>query len=83
MVVQGSIAALPISGVRVPVTAFTDDNHDAVMTVQPDGGVKTVTVAEAGTDGTSSVVTGLTAGTRIVSNGQTSLGDGEKVSYRQ
>jgi HlyD family secretion protein len=83
MVVQGSIAALPISGVRVPVTAFTDDNHDAVMTVQPDGSVKTVTVAEAGTDGTSSVVTGLTAGTRIVSNGQTSLGDGEKVSYRQ
>jgi RND family efflux transporter MFP subunit len=83
MVVQGTIATLPVAGVRVPVTAFTDDNHDAVITVQPDDTVKTATVAEVGTDGTTSVVSGLRAGTRIVSNGQTSVGDGEKVSYRQ
>ena len=68
---------------RVPVTAFTDDNHDAVITVQSDDTVKTATVAEVGSDGTTSVVSGLRAGTRIVSNGQTSVGDGEKVSYRQ
>jgi RND family efflux transporter MFP subunit len=83
MVVQGNIATVPIRGNRVPVTAFTDDNHDAVMTVQPDGTVKTVTVAEVGSDGTTSVVTGIGAGTRLVSNGQMSLGDGEKVSYQQ
>jgi RND family efflux transporter MFP subunit len=83
MVVQGSIAALPIRGIRVPVTAFTDDNHNAVMVVQPDDTVKTVTVAELGSDGTTSVVAGINAGTRLVSNGQMSLGDGEKVSYRQ
>ena len=82
MVVQGSIAALPVTGVRVPTTAFTDDNHDAVMTVQQDGSVKTVKVAESGSDGTTSVVTGITAGTRIVSNGQISVGDGEKVSLQ-
>jgi RND family efflux transporter MFP subunit len=82
MVVQGTIAALPIAGVRVPVTAFTDDNHDAVITVQTDDTVKTTTVAEIGSDGTTSVVSGLRPGTRIVSNGQTSIGDGEKVSYR-
>ncbi|MGC2406447.1 MAG: efflux RND transporter periplasmic adaptor subunit [Candidatus Cybelea sp.] len=82
MVVQGSIAALPVTGVRVPTTAFTDDNHDAVMTVQQDGSVKTVKVAEGGSDGTTSVVTGITAGTRIVSNGQISVGDGEKVSFQ-
>jgi RND family efflux transporter MFP subunit len=82
MVVQGTIAALPIAGVRVPVTAFTDDNHDAVITVQADDTVKTITVAEIGSDGTTSVVSGLRPGTRIVSNGQTSIGDGEKVSYR-
>lgn len=82
MVVQGTVATLPIRGVRVPVAAFTDDNHDALMTVQPDGSVKTVKVAETGSDGTTSVVTGLNAGTRVVSNGQTSVGDGEKVSFQ-
>jgi hypothetical protein len=51
--------------------------------VQPDDTVKTATVAEIGSDGTTSVVSGLRPGTRIVSNGQTSVGDGEKVSYRQ
>ncbi len=83
MVVQGNVATLPIAGVRVPVAAFTDDNHDAVMIVQPDGTIKTTKVAEAGTDGTTSVVTGLGVGARLVRNGQMSLGDGEKVSYRQ
>jgi multidrug efflux pump subunit AcrA (membrane-fusion protein) len=83
MVVQGAIATVPISGVRVPVTAFTDDNHDALMTVQPDNSIKTVQVAEVGSDGTISVVTGLASGTRIVSNGQASIGDGEKVSLQQ
>lgn len=83
MVVQGNIATVPIAGVRVPVAAFTDDNHDAVMTVQPDGTIKTVKVAEVGSDGTTSVVTGIGSGARVVSNGQMSLGDGEKVSYRQ
>ncbi len=82
MVVQGTIETTPIRGIRVPVTAFTDDNHDAVMTVQQDGSVKTVKVAETGTDGTTSVVAGLAAGTRLVSNGQTSVGDGEKVSFQ-
>jgi HlyD family secretion protein len=83
MVVQGDIATIPIRGVRVPVTAFTDDNHDAVMTVQMDDTIKTVKVTEVGTDGTTSVITGLPAGARLVSNGQMSLGDGEKVSYHQ
>ncbi len=83
MAVQGDIATVPIRGVRVPALAFTDDNHDAVMTVQPDGSVKTVKVTEIGSDGTTSVVDGITAGTRVVTNGQTSLGDGEKVSFQQ
>jgi multidrug efflux pump subunit AcrA (membrane-fusion protein) len=82
MVVQGAIATTPMRGVRVPVTAFTDDNHDHVMTVQPDGSVKTVKVLESGNDGTTSVVVGLASGTRVVSNGQTSVGDGQKVSLQ-
>jgi multidrug efflux pump subunit AcrA (membrane-fusion protein) len=82
MVVQGSVATLPVRGVRVPATAFTDDNHDAVMQIEPDDTVKTVRVSEVGTDGTTSVVAGIAAGTRLVSNGQMSLGDGEKVSLQ-
>jgi len=82
MVVEGMIATVPIRGVRVPVTAFTDDNHNALMTVQPDNSVKTLRVAEVGSDGTTSVVSGIAPGTRVVSNGQSSLGDGEKVSFQ-
>lgn len=82
MVVQGKIGALPVRGIRVPVAAFTDDNHDAVMTVQSGGNVKTVKVTELGSDGTTSVVAGLIPGTRIVDNGQASVGDGEKVSFQ-
>ncbi len=83
MVVQGDIATVPTRGIRVPVAAFTDDNHDAVMVVQSDDTIKTVKVSEIATDGTTSVISGVPSGTRIVSNGQTSLGDGEKVSYQQ
>jgi HlyD family secretion protein len=83
MVVQGIIATTPIRGVRVPATAFTDDNHDALMTVQADDSVKTMQVAEVGNDGTTSVVTGVPPGTRVVTNGQSSVGDGEKVSFQQ
>lgn len=83
MVVQGTIATIPVRGVRVPVTAFTDDNHDAVMTVEPDGSIKTVKVTEIGSDGTTSAIDGILSGTRIVSNGQASVGDGEKVSFQR
>ena len=82
MAVQGLIALPAMRGVRVPQTAFTDDNHDAILSIEPDGTVKTVKVSELGNDGTTSIVSGLTAGTRIVQNGQTSVGDGEKVSFR-
>ncbi len=82
MVAQGNITVPPIHGVRVPATAFTDDNHDALMTVASDGSVKTVKVAEIGGDGTTSVVSGIASGTRVISDGQASVGDGEKVSLR-
>jgi len=82
MVVQGTVATSPMQGMTVPETAFTDDNHDALMTVEPGGSVKTVKVTELGSDGTTSVVAGVPAGTRVVSNGQTSVGDGEKISFQ-
>ena len=82
MAVSGSVALPAARGVLVPTTAFTDDNHDAVQIVQTDNTVKTISVTEVASDGTHSVVTGIDAGTRVVSNGQSSVGDGEKVSYK-
>ena len=82
MAVAGTVAKPTLRGVRVPVTAFVDDNHDSVLTVDAGGIVKTVAVREVGNDGTTSIITGVTPGTRIVSNGQSSVGDGERVSYQ-
>jgi multidrug efflux pump subunit AcrA (membrane-fusion protein) len=82
MAISGSVALPQARGVLIPTTAFTDDNHDHVQIVQSDDTVKTVAVSEVASDSTRSVVTGLSAGTRVVSNGQSSVGDGEKVSYK-
>jgi multidrug efflux pump subunit AcrA (membrane-fusion protein) len=82
MAVTGSVVLPPVSGIEVPETAFTDDNHDEIMTVASDGTVATVSVTEVSTDGKTAIVTGIKAGVRVVSNGQLSLGDGEKVSYQ-
>lgn len=70
------------SGVRIPQTAFTDDNHTTILTVDADSTVHTAPVAEIANDGTHAIVSGLAAGTRVVSDGQTSVGNGEKVAVR-
>jgi multidrug efflux pump subunit AcrA (membrane-fusion protein) len=70
------------SGVRIPQTAFTDDNHNTILTIAPDSTVRTAQVTELANDGTHAIVTGLKAGTRVVSDGQTSVGNGEKVAVR-
>ncbi len=82
MAIQGSVRLPAVRGIRIPQTAFTDDNHDAVQIVQSDSTVKTVKVSELANDGRTSVVSGISSGTRIVANGQSSIGDGEKVSYQ-
>jgi multidrug efflux pump subunit AcrA (membrane-fusion protein) len=81
MVVSGSVRLPGVHGVRVPETSFTDDNHDALMAVE-NGMVKTLHVVEIATDGSTSIVTGLDPGTVVVNDGQTSVGDGEKVAVR-
>ena len=82
MAITGSVSLPEAHGVMVPTTAFTDDNHDHVQIVQQDSTAKTVAVTEVASDGKNSVVRGVTAGTRVLSNGQSSVGDGEKVSYK-
>ena len=81
-VVQGTVSAPIVSGLRIPTAAFTDDNHTSVLEVAADGTVKTAHVTELASDGTTSVVAGIPPQTRIVNDGQTGIGDGEKVSVR-
>ena len=82
MAVSAKVALPPLRGLRVPETAFTDDNHDQVMTVGPDSTIAIAKVVEVGNDGVTSIVTGLSPGQRVVTDGQTSVGSGERVSYR-
>jgi len=80
MAVLGIVPLPAARGVAIPTTAFIDDNHDSILTVVAGNVVKTVPVTELATDGTDSVVKGIPSGTRVVDNGQISVGDGEQVT---
>jgi len=82
MAVSGSVALPPVRGIEVPETAFIDDNHDSLMTVASDGTVAVSKVQELSTNGTTAIVSGIESGTRVIVDGQLSVGDGEKVSYQ-
>lgn len=82
MAIEGTVRLPAVSGVRVPVTAFLDDNHDSIMLVHSDHTVRTTKVVEIANDGSTAIVSGVEDGTRVVRDGQTSIGDGQKVAVR-
>ncbi len=82
MTVQAGIALPSLSGIRIPETAFTDQNHTQIMTVNAKSILQIAKVTEVGNDGVTSIVTGIQPGTRVVSNGMATVGTGEKVSLR-
>ncbi len=74
-----------VSGVGIPTTAFLDETHTTVMTGSDDQLVdviaKTVHVRpNSAPDGTTSIVTGLKAGDKVVTNGQLGISDGQSLS---
>jgi RND family efflux transporter MFP subunit len=77
-------AALPaVSGVGIPTAAFLDDTHTTVMVADDqlvDVVAKTVKVRELGSDGTTSIVSGLKAGQAVIANGQLGVTDGQSVA---
>jgi multidrug efflux pump subunit AcrA (membrane-fusion protein) len=81
MTVQGTIDLPTVRGVQIPTTAFTDDGHGSIMVVSSNGTVKTQSVTESGDDGKNAVVMGIATGTRVISDGQSGVGNGEKVAY--
>ena len=83
MAVLGHVDLPPVHGIEVPVTAFTSPNRDRVLTVDDQGIVHSATVTEVADNGTVAVVNGVQLGTRVVNDGTTSVGDGEKVAINK
>jgi multidrug efflux pump subunit AcrA (membrane-fusion protein) len=83
MVVSGTLQESATRGIGIPATAFLDDSHTTVMTVGADGTLVTSKVQEIRTNTQTSIVTGLAAGTRVVTNGQLGLTPGQKVATAQ
>jgi multidrug efflux pump subunit AcrA (membrane-fusion protein) len=80
MPVTATISLPTVSGVKIPVTAYVDDTHTSVYTVS-DGTVHSQTVAEVKSDGTNAIVTGLPAGSTIVTSVEASaVGNGDRVA---
>jgi multidrug efflux pump subunit AcrA (membrane-fusion protein) len=82
MSVVGSVSMPPARGITIPETAFIDDNHDSILVVGPDDTIRTKKVVETIDDGKTSIVEGIPSGTRVVNDGQSSIGDGQKVAVR-
>ena len=82
MAVLGDVNLPSVRGIRVPITAFVDDTHGSVMVVGRDATVRTAQVTQLADDGKNAVVSGLTPGERVISDGQTSVGNGQKVAIR-
>jgi len=81
--VSATIALPPVRGIGIPTTAFLDDTHTSVMVADDqlvDVVAKTVKVRELGSDGTTSVVSGLKAGQSVIANGQLGLADGQSIA---
>jgi Cu(I)/Ag(I) efflux system membrane fusion protein len=84
--VTASVSLPPVAGVGIPTTAFLDDTHTTVMIADDelvDVVAKVVHVRELGSDGTTSIVSGIKAGQQVVGNGQLGLTDGQSLAQTQ
>lgn len=80
MAVTGTVSLPSVSGIGIPLTAFLDDGHDSVLTVDGGGTARLQRVSELGNDGKTSVVRGLPSGAHVVSNGQLGISPGQQIS---
>ncbi len=79
MPVTGTVSLPAVNGMEIPVSAFIDDTHDGVYVIEGDV-VKTATVHEVMDDGKNAIVTGVTAGQKIVSDvDSANVGNGDHV----
>jgi HlyD family secretion protein len=79
MAVTGTINLPELSGTGIPTAAFLDDSHTSIMIVDENGDAKQQSVKEVGSDGKTSIVTGIANGTKLVANGQLGVAAGQQV----
>ncbi|HYZ16618.1 MAG TPA: efflux RND transporter periplasmic adaptor subunit [Candidatus Acidoferrum sp.] len=77
--VTARIALAPVTGTRVPVSAYADVTNDAVYTVEH-GKVARRAVRTLASDGSAAIVEGLEQGARIVRDGQSGVAAGDTVA---
>lgn len=77
--VTGTIDLPSTAGIGIPVTSFLDDTRSTIMVAQR-GVAKLAHVRELASDGTTSIVTGLPQGARVISDGQLGLVDGQSLN---
>lgn len=70
MVVSARIRLPPVGGTMIPASAFVDAAHDAVRVAQRDGTIALVPVRDLADDGVHSIVSGLSANARVVTQAQ-------------
>ena len=77
--VTGTIELGATSGVGIPSGAFLDDTNSSVLAVE-NGTARTAKVTQVATNGTTSIVRGLSEGTKIVANGQLGIAPGQEIN---
>jgi membrane fusion protein, multidrug efflux system len=82
--VNARLLVRTLMGVNIIPNAAIQRNNEVayVYVVNPDSTVKSQNVTVATTDGTSSAVTGVTPGQRVVTDGFDKLQDGAKITVR-
>jgi hypothetical protein len=76
MVITGQVSRPKTTGMRIPLTSFTDDTQTTVQTIV-NSAIRTLPVTLVAEDGKFAVVEGLHYGQAIVINGQLGLSDGQ------
>jgi len=80
MPVTGTIDMPIARGIVIPITAYIDDSRTTIYTVDANDTIATGHVKQVADDGKNAVVTGISAGTRVIADTQqASVGNGDKI----
>jgi len=77
--VTSKITLAPVTGTRVPITAYADVTNNAIFVVHA-GKVARRDVRTLASDGSAAIVQGVDRGARVVRDGQSGVADGDVVN---
>jgi multidrug efflux pump subunit AcrA (membrane-fusion protein) len=82
MTVSGAVSKEAVTGVAVPVSAFVDDTHQTLFTIDGDNKAHITQVTELANDTRYAVVSGVPDGTTVMTNGTLTISDGQQVKVQ-